>query len=131
MKIRAFVTIAAFVAAFIAGGAAASAQTTTSADISFPFVAGGKDMAPGKYSVEVTAAGQVSLTAPDRTRILLPIVTMLGRHDRDADPEFVFDKVGGKVMLSEVWMPGRDGCLLLVTKESHEHVVLGGSNPKK
>lgn len=130
MRRRAFIIIAAFVVAFVAGGAAAYAQTTN-ADIGFPFVAGGKDLAPGKYSVEVTAAGQVSLTGPDRNRILLPIVTMLGRHDRDADPEFVFDKVGGKLLLSEVWMPGRDGCLLLTTKESHDHVVMGGSNPKK
>ena len=130
MKLRAFVTIAAFVGAFAAGGAAAYAQTI-SADIAFPFVAGGKDMAPGKYSVEVTAAGQVSLSGPDRSRILLPIITMLGRHDRDAEPEFVFDKVGGKVLLSEVWMPGKDGCLLLITRESHEHVIMGGSNPKK
>lgn len=130
MKRRAFVTLAAFVVAFVAGGAAAGAQTV-SAEIGFPFVAAGKDMPPGKYSVEVTAAGQVSLSGPDRNRILLPIVTMLGRHDRDADPEFVFDKVGGKVLLSEVWMPGRDGCLLLITRESHDHVVVGGSNPKK
>ena len=67
----------------------------------------------------MTAAGQVSLTAPDRTRILLPIVTMLGRHDRDADPEFVFDKVGGKVLLSEVWDAWKGRRLLLVTRESH------------
>jgi hypothetical protein len=130
VKRRAFVSIAACVVAFVVGGAVAYGQTVT-ADIGFPFVAGGKEMAAGKYSVEVTASGQVTLTAPDRTRVLLPIVTMLGRHDRDADPEFVFDRVGGKLTLSEVWMPGRDGCLVLITKESHDHVVLGGSNPRK
>jgi hypothetical protein len=69
MTRRAFVTIAAFVVAFVAGGAVAYAQSTT-ADIGFPFVAGGKEMAAGKYAVEVTAPGQVSLTGPDRGRVL-------------------------------------------------------------
>jgi hypothetical protein len=61
----------------------------------------------------------------------MAIITMLGRHDQDADPEFVFDKINGKLVLSEVWMPGKDGLLLLATKGPHEHAVLGGSNPKK
>ena len=130
MKRRAFVTIAAFVVAFVAGGAVAYAQST-SADIGFPFVAGGKEMAAGKYAVEVTATGQVSLTGPDRGRILMPVITLLGRHDRDTDPEFVFDKIDGKLVLSEVWIGGKDGFLLLATKGPHEHAVLGGSNPKK
>jgi len=130
MKRRAFVTIAAFVVAFVAGGAVAYAQST-SADIGFPFVAGGKGMAAGKYAVEVTATGQVSLTGPDRGRILMPVITLLGRHDRDTDPEFVFDKIDGKLVLSEVWIGGKDGFLLLATKGPHEHAVLGGSNPKK
>jgi hypothetical protein len=130
MKRRAFVTIAVFVIAFVVGGAAAYGQTV-SADIGFPFVAGDKAMAAGKYSVEVTAGGQVTLTGPDRSRVLLPVITMLGRHDKDADNEFVFDKIDAKLVLSEVWMAGKDGLLLVATKGPHEHAVLGGSNPKK
>jgi hypothetical protein len=130
MKRRAFVTLAVFVVAFVVGGAVAYAQST-SADIGFPFVAGGKEMAAGKYAVEATASGQVSLTGPDRSRILMPVITLLGRHDKDTDSEFVFDKLDGKLVLSEVWISGRDGFLLLATKGPHEHAVLGGSNPKK
>ena len=130
MKRRAFVGIAAFVVAFVMGGVMAYGQSV-SADIGFPFVAGGKEMAAGKYGVEVTAIGQVSLTGPDRGRVLLPIITMLGRHDLDADNEFVFDKIDGKLVLSEVWMSGKDGLLLLATKGPHEHAVLGGSKPRK
>jgi hypothetical protein len=62
---------------------------------------------------------------------LLSCFTRLGRHDRDAEPEIVFDKLGGKFLLSEVWLPGQDGYLLLTTKEQHDHAVLGGSNPRK
>ena len=130
MKRRAFVGIAAFVVAFVMGGVMAYGQSV-SADIGFPFVAGGKEMAAGKYGVEVTAIGQVSLTGPDRGRILMPVITMLGRHDLDADNEFVFDKIDGKLVLSEVWMSGKDGLLLLATKGPHEHAVLGGSKPRK
>ena len=130
MKRSACVSLAALLAVLLVGGIVAYAQSTT-AEIGFPFVAGGKDMAAGKYAIEVTAAQQVSLTSPDRTRILMPIITLLGRHDKDTDPEFVFDKVGGKLVLSEIWMPGKDGLLLLATKGPHEHAVLGGSNPRK
>jgi hypothetical protein len=130
MKQRAFVTIAVFVVVFVLGGALAYGQSI-SAQIGFPFVAGGKEMAAGKYAVDVTATGQVSLTGPDRSRVLMAIITMLGRHDQDADSEFVFDKIDGKLVLSEVWMPGKDGLLLLATKGPHEHAVLGGSNPRK
>jgi hypothetical protein len=130
MKRRAFVTIAALVVALVVGGAMIYAQTA-SANITFPFVAGGKELPAGKYSVEMTAAGQVSLTGPDRGRVLMAVITMLGRHDLDADNEFVFDKIDGKLVLSEVWMAGNDGLLLLATKGPHEHAVLGGSKPRK
>jgi hypothetical protein len=63
--------------------------------------------------------------------MLIPVITMLGRHDRDPDAEFVFDKIAGKTVLSEVWLPRKDGFLLLATKGPHEHTVVGGSNPRK
>ena len=119
-----------FVVAFAMGGAMAHAQSV-SAEITFPFAAGGKEMAAGKYSVDVAADFRLRLTGPAGVRVLMPVITLLGRHDKDADAEFVFDKVGGKTLLSEVWMPGRDGYLLVATKERHEHTVVGGSNPHK
>ena len=61
----------------------------------------------------------------------MSVITLLGRHDKDMDPEFVFDKVGGKLLLSEIWGPGMDGVLVLATSGPHQHAVLGGSNPRK
>ncbi len=130
MKRRSILTILALVVALHVGGAMAYAQTIN-AEIGFPFVAGGKTMPAGKYSIEVSARGPVTLTAPDQSRVFLPVITVLGRHDKDADPEFVFDKVDGKVELSEVWPSGADGFLLLATKGPHQHAVVGGSNPRK
>jgi hypothetical protein len=121
----------AFVVAFVMGGAIAHAQTV-SAEITFPFAAGGKEMAAGKYSVDVVAGNlQLRLTGPAGERMIMPVITLLGRHDKDADAEFVFDKVGGKTLLSEVWMPGLDGYLLVATSAPHDHAVVGGSNPHK
>lgn len=120
----------AFVVAFVMGGAIAHAQTV-SAEITFPFAAGGKEMAAGKYSVDVAGDFQLRLTGPAGERMIMPVITLLGRHDKDADAEFVFDKVGGKTVLSEVWMPGLDGYLLVATSAPHDHAVVGGSNPRK
>ena len=88
-------------------------------------------MPAGKYGVEVMPAGTVMLTGPNGARAMLPVITRLGRHDQDADSEFVFDKVDGKSVLSEIWMPKQDGWLVLATSKPHEHAVLGGSNPRK
>lgn len=131
MKRRVSIAAVALLVAFVASGAMAYAAGI-SADIGFRFVAGGKDMPAGRYSVDVTENGLVQLTGPDGARVFMPaVITMLGRHDKDPDAELVFDKVGGKLLLSEVWMPGKDGLLLLATKGPHEHAVVGGSNPRK
>jgi hypothetical protein len=130
---RPFLAFVALVAVFQLSGALAFAQGSQKivAEIGFPFVAGDKDMPAGKYTIEVTAAGPVMLLGPGGVRAVLPVITSLGRHDQDPDSEFVFDKIDGKSVLSELWLPKRDGLLLLATKAPHQHAVLGGSNPKK
>jgi len=132
MKRRVFLTAVALVVVFVVGGAMAYAQNVT-AEIGFPFVAGGKEMASGKYTVSVTEDRDrmVVLIGPGGLQVIMPVITTLGRHDKDPDAEFVFDKIGGKAVLSEVWMPTRDGLLLVASKGRHEHAVVGGSNPKK
>jgi hypothetical protein len=132
MKRRVFLTAVALVVAFVVGGAMAYAQNVT-AEIGFPFVAGGKEMASGKYTVRVTEDRDrmVVLMGPGGLQVILPVITTLGRHDKDPDAEFVFDKIDGKAVLSEVWMPSKDGLLLVASKGRHEHAVVGGSNPKK
>jgi len=130
MKRRVFFTIVAFVLAFGLSGAIAFAQSA-SAEIPFPFVAGGKEMPAGKYQVADASNFRLQLTGPTGDGIFLLAITMLGRHDKDPDPEFVFDKADGKVVLSEVWLPGKDGYLLVSTKGPHTHAVVGGSNPRK
>ena len=131
MKRRVTITAVALLVAFVMSGAMAYAGRI-SVDIPFPFLAGGKDWPAGKYTIDVLPNGRVQLTGPGGNQVFLPsVITMLGRHDRDADPELVFDKVDGKACLSEVWEPGKDGLLLLASKGTHDHLVVGGSNPRK
>jgi hypothetical protein len=126
MKHRVVVMILAL---FVVSGALAHAQTGT-IEIGFPFVAGGKAFAPGKYTIEMPDANSIALRSASGSAIMV-VLTQLGRHDKDRDCELVFDKVGDKSLLSEVWFPDRDGYLVLSSKEAHTHAVVGGSNPRR
>jgi hypothetical protein len=133
MNRRVVVALSAFLAVFQLSGALADAQTSDriTAEIGFPFVAGGKEMPAGRYTVVAETGKPVEFVGQNGSRVILRVITTLGRHDQDPDSEFVFDKVDGKSVLSEIWMPRRDGLLVLATDRQHEHVVLGGSNPNK
>ncbi len=128
--------IGSVVAALVIGvagfGTTAYAQSATRVKIDFAFVAAGKEMPAGAYEFKA-AAGRVVLQPMDQkaASIIFPVITRLGRHDADADPELIFDKVDGKLVLSELWLPNSDGYLLANTPGDHEHRVLGGSRPHK
>jgi hypothetical protein len=115
---------------------AAIAQTTALRSavvkVDFSFVVNGGDLPAGAYLFQIENDQLLvrSQAGPGKGATA-PILTRLGRHDKDAEPEIVFDKVGGKYLLSEVWLAGEDGNLLLSTKEQHDHRILGGSNPRK
>ncbi len=131
MTRRAAVCGAFVLLALVAIPIAAPAQGQISAVIDFAFVAGGKPMTAGKYTVDVQSDGVVFLRGAAGSSGVMPVITTLGRHDLDQDPELVFDKVDGRMLLSEIWLPGKDGLLVLATKQSHEHAVIGGSNPRR
>jgi hypothetical protein len=56
----------------------------------------------------------------------VPILTLLGAaiHTSKQDAHIVFDKVGEVYTLSEIWIPGEDGLLLVATKGKHEHKTI-------
>jgi hypothetical protein len=133
---RATIVSVAILAVLAFAGSTAFAQTaaarTAVVKVDFPFLVKGQEMPAGSYTFQIDN-NEILVRAqggPGQGAIM-PVLTRLGRHDKDADPELVFDRVGGKYLLSEVWLPGEDGYLLLSTKEQHDHRVLGGSNPRK
>jgi hypothetical protein len=112
--------------------AQATAATSAVVKVDFPFVVKGEAMPAGTYLFQIDKDQLLVRSQAGASQgAMLGILTRLGRHDRDAEPEIVFDKLGGKFLLSEVWLPGQDGYLLLTTKEQHDHAVLGGSNSRK
>jgi len=120
----------AFLLAGVGRADSVPSQTRGTATIGFPFVAGSTQCPAGSYSFEAEG-NKVTLRAvePKGPTVILLVVTRLGRHDKDANPEFVFDKVGDQLKLSELWPSKQDGYLLLASTEPHEHRVVGGSNP--
>ena len=100
--------------------------------LDFAFIAAGKEMPAGSYALEA-ASGKVTVQprSGKEPPVILPIITRLGRHDNDADAELIFDKLDGRLHLSELWVPGIDGYLLLATAKEHDHAVHGGSRPRK
>ncbi len=124
--------VAAFAVAFMIAPAAAHAQDRARVNIDFAFDAGGQPYQAGAYDIEATRERAIVRPVSGQgTPVIMTVITRLGRHDKDPDPELVFDKVGGKFLLSELWFPGADGYLVLNTPTDHEHRVLGGSNPHK
>jgi hypothetical protein len=131
MRHRVLVMLAVLV---MAGAAIAYAQAPVvlTVQVAYPFTMAGKELPAGKYTFEATNAGLVTMKGADGGSLSTLSVTSLGRHNScDGDPELVFDKVGGKNVLSEVWFPNSDGFLLVATKEAHQHAVAGSSNPLK
>jgi hypothetical protein len=130
---RAGIAAAAIGVLLLVGLAApASAQTLGKANIDFAFVAGQTQFPAGAYEFEASA-NKITLRSKDPKvpSAFLPVVTRLGRHDKDTESELVFDKVGDKLLLSEIWIGSEDGYLVLNTPGNHPHAVVGGSNPRK
>jgi hypothetical protein len=57
---------------------------------------------------------------------VVPFITILARqeHSTATDSHVVFDKVGDKYSLSEIWGVHQEGVLVLATKGKHEHEVI-------
>lgn len=115
-----------------AARAQGNAVRSVTTKIDFAFVLNGKTLPAGSYTLEADESRVILRPQAGKAEgVIASVMTRLGRHDRDADPELVFDSIEGKYLLSEVWLPGEDGYLLLGTKERHDHRVIGGSNAHK
>ncbi len=99
------------------------------ARVDFSFVAGDRSLPAGTYRIahHVSEFPAIEIgNVEGKTILPMLAITRLARRTEREDPNgsLVFDKVGDKYFLSEVWLPGLDGFLLRATKEKHEHVVV-------
>lgn len=127
MKRRLFVMMGALLAA---GCVLAYAESAT-LDVDFPFEAGGKPFAAGKYTFELVSPNTISLDGPEG-RVTLVVITRLALQVNDPNFKVAFDKIKNEFLLSEVWFPGKDGFLILSTAHAHDHHILGAeAHPPK
>ena len=100
--IRTFVIVAAFI---LAGASWAHAQAPA-VNIDFRFVAAGKTLNAGTYSVDISPSGNVVLTTEGGAAVEFPDTRKL--NDRNVDRvELMFDVVGSARFLSQVKLPGK------------------------
>jgi hypothetical protein len=99
--------------------------------IPFKFFFGGKPFEPGEYVVSNPASAPkfISLQAvKGRSGHQVAIITRLdATHEGSKAQRLIFDNVGGDKHLSEVWIPGKDGFLILGTPQEHSHNVVTAS----
>ena len=120
----------------IAAGTVVNAQMIV--DVPFKFEAGGKPFPAGQYSIEIKADGSIELRpSPNGVATVIAAKERLKPAARAVtQPELVFDKVGNfepsfseyvtDYLLSEVWLPGADGVVVLTTNGKHEHQSVTG-----
>ena len=99
------------------------------ADVPFEFTHDDQTYPPGTYLVvhRVNPFPSLRLESADKKKgSLLLAVGRIGRPPRLYPPRvsLVFDKIGDRHYLSEVWLPGRDGFRIRATKQEHERVTV-------
>lgn len=100
---------------------------TIKANIDFPFTVQGKMFMAGMVEFTRDDAGAVfRVEGKDKMGVLAPIITRLSKemHAWANESYLVFDKVGENYFLSEIWVPGEDGYLMLATQGEHTHKIV-------
>jgi hypothetical protein len=117
------------VALLLAVGTYAHAQSST-AHIGFSFLAAGKVLPAGNYSVDVAANGNVVLTPEGGAALDLPQIKEISKRKVDR-LKLVFDRVGSVRFLSEVWVPGKGGFTVYKADSADERETVDGTKGTK
>jgi hypothetical protein len=123
MKIKLTLGLMVLLAAMVAYGV----PFVVKANIEFPFTVENKVLAADEYTFTRDDAGTFfRVEGMDKKGVLAPIITRLSMdlHAKPVVAHLVFDQVGEALKLSEIWIQGEDGYLLLATKGAHTHKVV-------
>jgi hypothetical protein len=121
--------------ALVAGVGSLYAQGSSQINITvaFPFTVGKVDLPAGDYAIERDNPSVLHVHGRDTTASPLAIVQVITRlavpSGAATQAAACFDKIGGKYILSEVWIPGEDGYLVATTGGGHTHEVVKGMYP--
>ncbi len=134
MKRLAFAALVACAVVGVLGGSAAYAQSIGIVKVPFAFVIDNKDVPAGSYEFTVSGTEDSLITVtpmPKGSAMVMPVITRLAQQGVNQDMRIVFDEVGGKYHVSEVWYPAEDGFLVKDTKVKHTHRIVTVEKKKK
>ncbi len=124
---KAKIMVAAVIFVFLSVMSVYAQRPALNAKIDFAFSVEGKLLPAGPYEfVRDSQANLFRIQGEGKNAALATIQTRLSGelHKTPLDAHLVFDVIGDKYFLSEIWITGEDGYVLLVTKEEHKHKVL-------
>ncbi len=130
MRTRCWAVATMAALAILVGPALSYAQDAATVNLPFKFEAGKKALDAGKYELMVPedTTGALTLTPERGASMALPYITRLAAPEPPIrEPKFVFDKVGDQYILSEIWLPDRDGYLIHDTRQPHTHHAVKGA----
>ena len=130
MNRRRFRALVVAAVLMLAGSAWAQAQAP-GVDIDFKFIAAGKTLNAGTYTVDVAPNGNVVLTAADGgASVEIPDTRKL--NDRNFDrPELMFDVVGSARFLAQVKLPGKGHFVVGRQEDAQEQETVKGPKTDK
>jgi hypothetical protein len=123
MRIRTLTVASLFV---LLAAAITYGQQSVRVNIPFEFTVSGKVLPAGNYSFVPTSDNRSIRVAGEKESAIAVVLTRLAAemHTSPGDSHIVFDKIGDKHFLSEIWIPGSDAFVLNTTKEQHQHDIL-------
>jgi hypothetical protein len=117
--------LATVVVLLATGSAFAQLTTAVHANVPFPFTVGAKVLPAGEYKFaanpELTAVIVTSAKKGGPASDVVVLNYMSGEMNKSPDSSVVFDEIGGKYTLSELWIPGMDALVLNIVKSKHGH----------
>jgi hypothetical protein len=125
---RGLISLGVTLAMAIGTAPSAFGAAMVKAEVPFAFQVSNKSLPAGAYEFQLDReAGTVEIIGqPKGVSALTGVITSLAPppHSSATDSHIVFDVVGDKYILSEIWQHGNDGLLLYATKGPHRHHVL-------
>ena len=106
----------------------AQSSTNLEANIPFDFVAGGKTMAAGAYTVGYTSSGVVAIKSADRSGAVMSLATPLNAPFGAHKARLMFHRYGNTYFLVEVWGPENGRQLPTTSQEREMAARVGRSN---
>jgi len=126
MKMRALVMAGVMALTAVASTRVAQAQEPIVVNIPFDFVAGGKTLPAGEYSVKVSAGPVQTLLLIDRqdasSSAFMGTNAIIASEPK-ANSKLVFNRYGDRYFLSQVWTAGNSRGRLLLKSDREKEIA--------